>query len=217
MKNNLVMEPNLNFTSQAPAAFTVNKDMLNSEKAMKYINHPQMLEYLNEICAAIKEMNSEFSPLKFTDSSPKKDLVEAYHRFYRVYMDLRDREDELLYKAQERAEIEEFRRRSEKERVEAAKVIVPKKEKTEGATKESKSIGGAPVKTTRKSTPRIGDASERLTKYSQELTEKEALVANTAEFTRLSREESRELLHRINSLKRKIERANAALNTNKNL
>lgn len=63
----------------------------------------------------------------------------------------------------------------------------------------------------KKSAPRIGDANERLNKYSEELAEKEALVANAEEFAKLSKEDAKAIRHRIASLKRKIERANKAL------
>lgn len=65
----------------------------------------------------------------------------------------------------------------------------------------------------KKSAPRVGDANERLTKYSEELAEKEALVANAEEFAKLSKEDAKAIRHRIASLKRKIERANKALGT----
>lgn len=74
--------------------------------------------------------------------------------------------------------------------------------------KEKASIEGE-----NKTTPRVGDAEARLSTYSAELAEKEALVANAEEFAKLSKEDAKAIRHRIASLKRKIERANKALGT----
>lgn len=71
----------------------------------------------------------------------------------------------------------------------------------------------ASVEGEKKSAPRVGDAEARLSTYSAELAEKEALVANAEEFAKLSKEDAKAIRHRIASLKRKIERANKALGT----
>lgn len=98
--------------------------------------------------------------------------------------------------------------KSEEEVKEASKAN--KKAKADKAPKAEKK---ASVEGEKKSAPRVGDANERLTKYSEELAEKEALVANAEEFAKLSKEDAKAIRHRIASLKRKIERANKALGT----
>lgn len=155
-----------NIASENVTSFVINEDMLNEKKAMKYISKPNMVAAINDICAAIKGLNSLFSPQEYTEANSKKELFDAYHRFYIIYTDLRD------------AAIEARHREEEK-----------------------------------KSAPRVGDAEARLSTYSAELAEKEALVANAEEFAKLSKEDAKAIRHRIASLKRKIERANKALGT----
>lgn len=163
-----------NIASENVTSFVINEDMLNEKKAMKYISKPNMVAAINDICAAIKGLNSLFSPQEYTEANSKKELFDAYHRFYIIYTDLRD------------AAIEARHREEEKK---------------------------ASVEGEKKSAPRVGDAEARLSTYSAELVEKEALVANAEEFAKLSKEDAKAIRHRIASLKRKIERANKALGT----
>lgn len=169
MKTNVINTASENVTS-----FVINEDMLNEKKAIKYINKPNMVAAINDICAAIKAMNSEFTPKEYTEANSKKELFDAYGRFYIIYTDLKEAKAEAVHRAAE------------------------KKASIEGE---------------KKSASRVGDANERLTKYSAELAEKEALVANVEEFAKLSKEDAKAIRHRIASLKRKIERANKALKT----
>ena len=220
MKTNVMNSASENVTS-----FVINEDMLNEKKAIKYISKPNMVAAINEICAAIKGLNSLFSPQEYTEANSKKELFDAYHRFYIIYTDLRDAAIEARHREEEKAEREERRQaeiakntaelikpaqplKSEEEVKEASKAN--KKAKADKAPKAEKK---ASVEGEKKSTPRIGDANERLTKYSEELAEKEALVANAEEFAKLSKEDAKAIRHRIASLKRKIERANKALGT----
>lgn len=214
-----------NIASENVTSFVINEDMLNEKKAMKYISKPNMVAAINDICAAIKGLNSLFSPQEYTEANSKKELFDAYHRFYIIYTDLRDAAIEARHREEEKAEREERRQaeiekntkelikpaqplKSEEEVKEASKAN--KKAKADKAPKKEKK---ASVEGEKKTTPRVGDAEARLSTYSAELAEKEALVANAEEFAKLSKEDAKAIRHRIASLKRKIERANKALGT----
>ena len=214
-----------NIASENVTSFVINEDMLNEKKAMKYISKPNMVAAINDICAAIKGLNSLFSPQEYTEANSKKELFDAYHRFYIIYTDLRDAAIEARHREEEKREREERRQaeiekntkelikpaqplKSEEEVKEASKAN--KKAKADKAPKQEKK---ASVEGEKKSAPRVGDAEARLSTYSAELVEKEALVANAEEFAKLSKEDAKAIRHRIASLKRKIERANKALGT----
>lgn len=212
-----------NIASENVTSFVINEDMLNEKKAMKYISKPNMVAAINDICAAIKGLNSLFSPQEYTEANSKKELFDAYHRFYIIYTDLRDAAIEARHREEEKkerrrqAEIEKNTKelikpaqplKSEEEVKEASKAN--KKAKADKAPKKEKK---ASVEGEKKSAPRVGDAEARLSTYSAELVEKEALVANAEEFAKLSKEDAKAIRHRIASLKRKIERANKALGT----
>lgn len=216
-----------NIASENVTSFVINEDMLNEKKAMKYISKPNMVAAINDICAAIKGLNSLFSPQEYTEANSKKELFDAYHRFYIIYTDLRDAAIEARHREEEEKKEREERRRqaeiekntkelikpaqplkSEEEVKEASKAN--KKAKADKAPKKEKK---ASVEGEKKSAPRVGDAEARLSTYSAELVEKEALVANAEEFAKLSKEDAKAIRHRIASLKRKIERANKALGT----
>lgn len=216
-----------NIASENVTSFVINEDMLNEKKAMKYISKPNMVAAINDICAAIKGLNSLFSPQEYTEANSKKELFDAYHRFYIIYTDLRDAAIEARHREEEEKREREERRRqaeiekntkelikpaqplkSEEEVKEASKAN--KKAKADKAPKQEKK---ASVEGEKKSAPRVGDAEARLSTYSAELVEKEALVANAEEFAKLSKEDAKAIRHRIASLKRKIERANKALGT----
>lgn len=216
----------INATSENVTFFVINEDMLNEKKAIKYINKPNMVAAINDICAAIKAMNSEFTPIEYTEANSKKELFDAYGHFYIIYTDLKEAKVEDAHRAAEKAEREERARqakiqknvekyikpaqpvKSEEEVKEASKAN--KKAKADKAPKVEKK---APVKGEKKSAPRVGDAETRLATYSAELAEKEALVANAEKFAKLSKEDAKAIRHRIASLKRKIERANKVLGT----
>ena len=204
-----------NIASENVTSFVINEDMLNEKKAMKYISKPNMVAAINDICAAIKGLNSLFSPQEYTEANSKKELFDAYGRFYIIYTDLREKREREERRRQ--AEIEKNTKelikpaqplKSEEEVKEASKAN--KKAKADKAPKKEKK---ASVEGEKKSAPRVGDAEARLSTYSAELAEKEALVANAEEFAKLSKEDAKAIRHRIASLKRKIERANKALGT----
>lgn len=235
MKTNVINTASENVTS-----FVINEDMLNEKKAIKYISKPNMVAAINDICAAIKGLNSKFAPQEYTEANSKKELFDAYGRFYIIYTDLKDIEVEARHRAEEKAEREERARQAEiakntkelikpaqplegetmgdkltkaEKKIEKALKEDSKEAKKAKADKAPKAEKKASVEGEKKSAPRIGDANERLTKYSEELAEKEALVANAEEFAKLSKEDAKAIRHRIASLKRKIERANKALGT----
>lgn len=207
MKTNVINTASENVTS-----FVINEDMLNEKKAMKYISKPNMVAAINDICAAIKGLNSLLSPQEYTEANSKKELFDAYHRFYILYTDLRDAAIEARHREEEKNTKELIKPaqplKSEEEVKEASKAN--KKAKADKAPKKEKK---ASVEGEKKTTPRVGDAEARLSTYSAELAEKEALVANAEEFAKLSKEDAKAIRHRIASLKRKIERANKALGT----
>lgn len=196
-----------NIASENVTSFVINEDMLNEKKAMKYISKPNMVAAINDICAAIKCLNSLFSPQEYTEANSKKELFDAYHRFCIIYTDLRDAAIEARHREEEKAEREERRRQAEIEKNTKELIKPAQPLKSEEEVKE------ASVEGEKKTTPRVGDAEARLSTYSAELAEKEALVANAEEFAKLSKEDAKAIRHRIASLKRKIERANKALGT----
>lgn len=196
-----------NIASENVTSFVINEDMLNEKKAMKYISKPNMVAAINDICAAIKGLNSLFSPQEYTESNSKKELFDAYGRFYIIYTDLRDAAIKARHREEEKKEREERRRQAEIEKNTKELIKPAQPLKSEEEVKE------ASVEGEKKTTPRVGDAEARLSTYSAELAEKEALVANAEEFAKLSKEDAKAIRHRIASLKRKIERANKALGT----
>ena len=221
MKTNVINTASENVTS-----FVINEDMLNEKKAIKYISKPNMVAAINDLCAAIKAMNSKFSPIEYTEANSKKELFDAYGRFFIIYSDLKDIAVEAAERAAEKAEREERRRQAEiaKNTAELIKPAQPLKSEEEvkeaskankkaKADKAPKAEKKASVEGEKKTTSRVGDAEARLSTYSAELVEKEALVANAEEFAKLSKEDAKAIRHRIASLKRKIERANKALGT----
>lgn len=215
-----------NIASENVTSFVINEDMLSEKKAMKYISKPNMVAAINDICAAIKGLNSLFSPQEYTEANSKKELFDAYHRFYIIYTDLRDAAIEARHREEEKKEREERRRQAEiekntKELIKPAQPLKSEEEVKEAskankkakADKAPKKEKKASIEGEKKTTPRVGDAEARLSTYSAELAEKEALVANAEEFAKLSKEDAKAIRHRIASLKRKIERANKALGT----
>lgn len=76
MKTNVINTASENVTS-----FVINEDMLNEKKAIKYISKPNMVAAINDLCAAIKAMNSKFSPIEYTEANSKKELFDAIQGF----------------------------------------------------------------------------------------------------------------------------------------
>lgn len=192
------------------ANFVINNDMLNETKCLKYVNKPTMLEEIVNIQVALAKLNSNYTPRQYTEKNSKKELFEGYGRLVTIYKELSEKReaeiaknvatciktaDVLAEEARVKAEAEAAKKAEEeaKRAKKAAKVAKP-----EAEPKAAKKNPKENVNTDKKA--RRGDAQERLDKYTAELKEKEAIA-----------EPSKEVKHRIASLKRKIERAEKAL------
>lgn len=192
------------------ANFVINNDMLNETKCLKYVSKPTMLEEIVNIQVALAKLNSNYTPRQYTEKNSKKELFEGYGRLVTIYKELSEKReaeiaknvatciktaDVLAEEARAKAEAEAAKKAEEEaKRVKkAAKVAKP-----EAEPKAAKKSPKENVNTDKKA--RRGDAQERLDKYTAELKEKEAIA-----------EPSKEVKHRIASLKRKIARAEKAL------
>lgn len=192
------------------ANFVINNDMLNETKCLKYASKPTMLEEIVNIQVALAKLNSNYTPRQYTEKNSKKELFEGYGRLVTIYKELSEKReaeiaknvatciktaDVLAEEARVKAEAEAAKKAEEeaKRAKKAAKVAKP-----EAEPKAAKKNPKENVNTDKKA--RRGDAQERLDKYTAELKEKEAIA-----------EPSKEVKHRIASLKRKIERAEKAL------
>lgn len=192
------------------ANFVINNDMLNETKCLKYVSKPTMLEEIVNIQVALAKLNSNYTPRQYTEKNSKKELFEGYGRLVTIYKELSEKReaeiaknvatciktaDVLAEEARVKAEAEATKKAEEeaKRAKRAAKVAKP-----EAEPKAAKKSPKENVNTDKKA--RRGDAQERLDKYTAELKEKEAIA-----------EPSKEVKHRIASLKRKIARAEKAL------
>lgn len=192
------------------ANFVINNDMLNETKCLKYVSKPTMLEEIVNIQVALAKLNSNYTPRQYTEKNSKKELFEGYGRLVTIYKELSEKReaeiaknvatciktaDVLAEEARAKAEAEAAKKAEEeaKRAKKAAKVAKP-----EAEPKAAKKSPKENVNTDKKA--RRGDAQERLDKYTAELKEKEAIA-----------EPSKEVKHRIASLKRKIARAEKAL------
>lgn len=192
------------------ANFVINNDMLNETKCLKYASKPTMLEEIVNIQVALAKLNSNYTPRQYTEKNSKKELFEGYGRLVTIYKELSEKReaeiaknvatciktaDVLAEEARVKAEAEAAKKAEEeaKRAKKAAKVAKP-----EAEPKAAKKNPKENVNTDKKA--RRGDAQERLDKYTAELKEKEAIA-----------EPSKEVKHRIASLKRKIARAEKAL------
>ena len=192
------------------ANFVINNDMLNETKCLKYVSKPTMLEEIVNIQVALAKLNSNYTPRQYTEKNSKKELFEGYGRLVTIYKELSEKceaeiaknvatciktADVLAEEARVKAEAEAAKKAEEeaKRAKKAAKVAKP-----EAEPKAAKKSPKENVNTDKKA--RRGDAQERLDKYTAELKEKEAIA-----------EPSKEVKHRIASLKRKIARAEKAL------
>lgn len=197
-------------TANNSANFVINNDMLNETKCLKYVSKPTMLEEIVNIQVALAKLNSNYTPRQYTEKNSKKELFEGYGRLVTIYKELSEKReaeiaknvatciktaDVLAEEARVKAEAEAAKKAEEeaKRAKKAAKVA-----KQEAEPKAAKKNPKENVNTDKKA--RRGDAQERLDKYTAELKEKEAIA-----------EPSKEVKHRIASLKRKIARAEKAL------
>lgn len=192
------------------ANFVINNDMLNETKCLKYVSKPTMLEEIVNIQVALAKLNSNYTPRQYTEKNSKKELFEGYGRLVTIYKELSEKReaeiaknvatriktaDVLAEEARVKAEAEAAKK-AEAEAKRAKKAV--KVAKSEAEPKAAKKNPKENVNTDKKA--RRGDAQERLDKYTAELKEKEAIA-----------EPSKEVKHRIASLKRKIARAEKAL------
>lgn len=192
------------------ANFVINNDMLNETKCLKYVSKPTMLEEIVNIQVALAKLNSNYTPRQYTEKNSKQELFEGYGRLVTIYKELSEKReaeiaknvatciktvDVLAEETRAKAEAEAAKKAEEeaKRAKKAAKVAKP-----EAEPKAAKKNPKENVNTDKKA--RRGDAQERLDKYTAELKEKEAIA-----------EPSKEVKHRIASLKRKIARAEKAL------
>lgn len=192
------------------ANFVINNDMLNETKCLKYVSKPTMLEEIVNIQVALAKLNSNYTPRQYTEKNSKQELFEGYGRLVTIYKELSEKReaeiaknvatciktaDVLAEEARAKAEAEAAKKAEEeaKRAKKAAKVAKP-----EAEPKAAKKNPKENVNTDKKA--RREDAQERLDKYTAELKEKEAIA-----------EPSKEVKHRIASLKRKIARAEKAL------
>lgn len=178
------------------ANFVINNDMLNETKCLKYVSKPTMLEEIVNIQVALAKLNSNYTPRQYTEKNSKKELFEGYGRLVTIYKELSEKREAEIAKnvatCIKTADVlaEEARVKAEAE--------AAKKAEEEAEPKAAKKNPKENVNTDKKA--RRGDAQERLDKYTAELKEKEAIA-----------EPSKEVKHRIASLKRKIARAEKAL------
>ena len=189
------------------ANFVINNDMLNETKCLKYVSKPTMLEEIVNIQVALAKLNSNYTPRQYTEKNSKKELFEGYGRLVTIYKELSEKReaeiaknvatciktaDVLAEEARVKAVAEAAKKAEEeaKRAKKAAKVAKP-----EAEPKAAKKNPKENVNTDKKARPQ-----ERLDKYTAELKEKEAIA-----------EPSKEVKHRIASLKRKIARAEKAL------
>jgi hypothetical protein len=166
------------------ANFVINNDMLNETKCLKYVSKPTMLEEIVNIQVALAKLNSNYTPRQYTEKNSKKELFEGYGRLVTIYKELSEKREAEIAKNVATC-------------IKTADVLAEEarvKAEAEAAKKNPKEN----VNTDKKA--RRGDAQERLDKYTAELKEKEAIA-----------EPSKEVKHRIASLKRKIARAEKAL------
>lgn len=168
------------------ANFVINNDMLNETKCLKYVSKPTMLEEIVNIQVALAKLNSNYTPRQYTEKNSKKELFEGYGRLVTIYKELSEKREAEIAKNVATC-------------IKTADVLAEEaRAKAEAEPKSAKKNPKENVNTDKKA--RCGDAQERLDKYTAELKEKEAIA-----------EPSKEVKHRIASLKRKIARAEKAL------
>ena len=186
------------------ANFVINNDMLNETKCLKYVSKPTMLEEIVNIQVALAKLNSNYTPRQYTEKNSKKELFEGYGRLVTIYKELSEKREAEITKnvatCIKTADVlaEEARAKAEAEAAKKAEEEAAKVAKPEAEPKAAKKSPKENVNTDKKA--RRGNAQERLDKYTAELKEKEAIA-----------EPSKEVKHRIASLKRKIARAEKAL------
>lgn len=188
------------------ANFVINNDMLNETKCLKYVSKPTMLEEIVNIQVALAKLNSNYTPRQYTEKNSKKELFEGYGRLVTIYKELSEKREAEIAKnvatCIKTADVlaEEARAKAEAEAAKKAEEEVKRAKKAAKVAKQEAEPKAAKENVNTDKKARRGDAQERLDKYTAELKEKEAIA-----------EPSKEVKHRIASLKRKIARAEKAL------
>lgn len=188
------------------ANFVINNDMLNETKCLKYVSKPTMLEEIVNIQVALAKLNSNYTPRQYTEKNSKKELFEGYGRLVTIYKELSEKREAEIAKnvatCIKTADVlaEETRAKAEAEAAKKAEEEAKRAKKAAKVAKQEAEPKAAKENVNTDKKARRGDAQERLDKYTAELKEKEAIA-----------EPSKEVKHRIASLKRKIERAEKAL------
>lgn len=184
-------------------SYVINNDMLNEKKCLKYVSKPKMVEEIMNIQKAIFTLSSNFTARVYNEKNSKPELFEAYARLVIIYKEFAaKREQEIA------ANVEKFIKPAgvlaEETKKEAAERAASKAQKEAKKAKKAEKAAtpeGAPEKSVKETKEaRRASAQERLNKYTAELAEKEAIT-----------EPSKEVKHRIASLKRKIARAERAM------
>ena len=181
------------------ASFAINNDMLNETKCLKYVGKPVMLEEIINIQVELAKLNSHYTPRQYTEKNSKKELFEGYGRLVTIYKELKEKQEAEIAK-NVAACIKTAEQMAEEQRVAAEEKEAKEAKKAAKAKKQPKPEKGSKEGVNTDKKVRRGDAQERLDKYTAELKEKEAIA-----------EPSKEVKHRIASLKRKIARAEKAL------
>ena len=165
-----------------------------------------MLEEIVNIQVALAKLNSNFTPRQYTEKNSKKELFEGYGRLATVYKGLSEKREAEIAKnvatCIKTADVlaEETRAKAEAEAAKKAEAEAKRAKKAAKVAKSEAEPKAAKENVNTDKKARRGDAQERLDKYTAELKEKEAIA-----------EPSKEVKHRIASLKRKIARAEKAL------
>lgn len=238
MSNNkqfTIMKATVNNSAVVANSVSINKDMLNKKKAMKYVKKDIMVESLNLLQGVLVSMGiiKEDETREFTVKSSKEEMISCYEEYVALYTKVsepnmfeekvkEESKNEVIEEPEANTEETVNEPKTEEEgptqaEIEAniKKYIKPAQPvKTEEEIKASKKDKKADKQDTSKERKcKTGTAQERLDKYTKELDEKEELAKDEKKLEAMSKEDKKALHHRIASLKRKIERANRALST----
>lgn len=213
------MKTTVNNSAVVANSVSINNDMLNKKKAMKYVKKDIMVQALNEIQGFLKISE----PREFTIKDSKEEMITCYEEYVNLYKQaIEESKTEEPVNPENTTEepVNEPKTKEEgptQAEIEAniKKYIKPAQPvKTEEEIKASKKGKKADKQNTSKERKcKTGTAQERLDKYTKELNEKEEIAKDEKKLEAMSKEDKKALRHRIASLKRKIERANKALST----
>lgn len=232
------MKATVNNSAVVANSVSINNDMLNKKKAMKYVKKDIMVESLNLLQGVLVSMGiiKEDETREFTVKSSKEEMISCYEEYASLYTKVS--EPQMFEEVKEDSKTEEPAKpetsteepvnkpKNEEEgptqaEIEAniKKYIKPAQPvKTEEEIKAEKKAKKDKKADKKEDTPKerkckTGTAQERLDKYTKELNEKEELAKDEKKLEAMSKEDKKALRHRIASLKRKIERANKSLSS----